>query len=575
MVFSKDALEKRWAAVRYAFSSKDAFVKSIEVEATRDENGNVNWWINEGKPLDSVTERKLAWSWWNYVVFYFGVGFGNWTLGSTMIGIGLNWWQSIIVIFVSQMISSVAMYFNGRCGIVYHIGYPCVARSVFGMWGSYYYVAARAALALIWFGVQLYSGASLMNNMLRAIFGHYYTSIPNKIPASMGIDSATMLCFFLLWLAHLSLAHLRPNRLKKFFWVKSFILFPAIIGLFIFCMLNTKGDLGPLYGTGASGSQLGWLFMYAINSGMGNTATYITNQPDMVRWAKTKTGAQWAQLVVNPISVTMSATLGILATSAMNNKWNLDLWNQWDLLDAIMDHYWTPGARFAVALCAGSWCFYFLGINISSNMLPFGSDSTMLLPRFLTIPRGNYIVTFAAFAIVPWKIEASATILTQFLSGYALFMASVASIMICDYYLLTNGNVFVRHLYDGSSANRHYYYHKGWNVQAAIAYVCGIALPFPGFIGTLGATVPASATHLDQIGWLLSFWVSFVVYYAICYFWPTRNQRIVREMGLGWEQMSYEMVEAVEAESLDDLREDGGGEKTTEKGVRDVSVNEV
>lgn len=28
-------------------------------------------------------------------------------------------------------------------GATYHVGYPCVARSVFGMWGSYYVVAAR------------------------------------------------------------------------------------------------------------------------------------------------------------------------------------------------------------------------------------------------------------------------------------------------------------------------------------------------------------------------------------------------------------------------------------------------
>lgn len=46
----------------------------------------------------------------------------------------------------------------------------------------------------------------------------------------------------------------------------------------------------------------------------------------------------------------------------------------------------------------------------------------MLFPRYLTIPRGNYLVTFAAFAIVPWKIEASAAVFTKFLSGYGLFM---------------------------------------------------------------------------------------------------------------------------------------------------------
>lgn len=71
-----------------------------------------------------------------------------------MIGVGLNWWQAIVVIFVSQFISSIAMAFNSRSAAVYHIGFPCVGRSVFGMWGSYYFVGARAILAIIWYAVQ-------------------------------------------------------------------------------------------------------------------------------------------------------------------------------------------------------------------------------------------------------------------------------------------------------------------------------------------------------------------------------------------------------------------------------------
>lgn len=31
------------------------------------------------------------------------------------------------------------------------------------------------------------------------------------------------------------------------------------------------------------------------------------------------------------------------------------------------------------------------------------------------------------------------------------------------------------------------------------------------------------------------------MYYIICRVWPTQNQMLVKEMGLGWEQMSYEI----------------------------------
>ena len=71
-----------------------------------------------------------------------------------MIGIGLNWWQAIVVIFVSQLISSIVMTFNSRVATVYHLGYPAVSRSVFGMTGSFYFVGARAVLAAVWYGVQ-------------------------------------------------------------------------------------------------------------------------------------------------------------------------------------------------------------------------------------------------------------------------------------------------------------------------------------------------------------------------------------------------------------------------------------
>jgi NCS1 family nucleobase:cation symporter-1 len=104
--------------------------------------------------------------------------------------------------------------------------------------------------------------------------------------------------------------------------------------------------------------------------------------------------------------------------------------------------------------------------------------------------------------------------------------------------LLTKGNIFIGNLYDGTKANKHYYYHRGWNIQAIIAYICGITLPFPGFVGTLGADVSTSATNLGRLGWLLSFTVSFVLYYAICKVWPSQNQKIIREMGLSWEQKS-------------------------------------
>lgn len=196
-------------------------------------------------------------------------------------------------------------------------------------------------------------------------------------------------------------------------------------------MVNTRGNLGSVFQSNYTGNK-GWFIMYAINSGMGNTATLITNQPDIARWSKTKSGSQWSQLFTQPFAVTLAASLGILSTAAVNNTWNLDLWNPWDLLSAILDRYWSSSTRFAVFLAAFVWTISILGTNIAANMIPFGSDSSMLFPGYITIPRGQFIVEFLAFAICPWKILASASVFTQFLSGYGIFMGSVVAVMVSD-----------------------------------------------------------------------------------------------------------------------------------------------
>ena len=114
---------------------------------------------------------------------------------------------------------------------------------------------------------------------------------------------------------------------------------------------------------------------------------------------------------------------------------------------------------------------------------------------------------------------------------------------------------FLAHLYDGSPANQRYYYHFGVNIQALIAYLIGIALPFPGFVGTLGPNVSLAAQNLGHLGWMLSFATSFIAYYVLCLVWPTRNQRLIKQMNLGWEEASYQPVVAADGTAIPEGQE--------------------
>jgi nucleobase:cation symporter-1, NCS1 family len=500
--------------------------------------------------------EKRNWRSRNYAFFYVSLSMDNWTLGSGLIGVGLNWWQAIIVVFISQSIGAAASAMNTRCAESYHIGYPVVARSVFGMYGSYYAVVARAVLAAIYFATKgtylqswksasyainidrpfsVYTGGAFVSNMLQAVFGSGYTNIPNHIPASIGYTTQEMLGFFLAWIVYVPVVFLRPYQLRWLFTLKMIIIIPTMVGLFIFCMVNTKADLALSKFAPGTGSSVGWLFMYGLNSGLGSHSTLVTNQPDFSRWSRNKWNSTWT-LCFYPFAATLAAVFGILSTSAINNAWGVELWNQWDLLAAILERYPHSSARFAVFVCAACWALLTMGTNIASNLIAFGSDTSMLLPRYLDMRRGQILCLLLAWPIFPWKILATATTFTSFLSGYGLFMGGISGVMIVDYCIWTKGNVFLPFLYNPNN-NTHYNFTHGWNIQAYMAYICGLALPFAGFCGKLGAPgVSEAATHLYDLGWLLSFFISMAVYSAICTFWRTQNQKAVTILGLGWEE---------------------------------------
>lgn len=117
--------------------------------------------------------------------------------------------------------------------------------------------------------LEVYSGASHVSNMLRAIFGDSFANIPNHIPSSMGIATKDMLSFFLFWLIHFFFCFFRPYQLNKFFWFKGFIMFPAVFGVFIYCMVETNGHIGGALSTSTVTTGMGWAIMNGINSGLG------------------------------------------------------------------------------------------------------------------------------------------------------------------------------------------------------------------------------------------------------------------------------------------------------------------
>jgi Permease for cytosine/purines, uracil, thiamine, allantoin len=138
----------------------------------------------------------------------------------------------------ANLISSSVALALGRPGAKYHIGYPVLARSVFGMYGQLFFVWVRAVVAIIWysfhlwreiyanekdrFGVQSYFGSQLLGVLLRCIFGNSWWHMANHLPESAGISSRDLLAFFLFWMIEMPFLTVHPSKIKFLFAVSRF-----------------------------------------------------------------------------------------------------------------------------------------------------------------------------------------------------------------------------------------------------------------------------------------------------------------------------------------------------------------
>jgi NCS1 family nucleobase:cation symporter-1 len=88
------SLSERLNNYRGAFTSWGAFLKAIETKESRvGALEHRNPWSNAD--LDISPPDYWTWTWRNYVAFWWSYGFsvGVWSVGSSLVAVGLNSWQ--------------------------------------------------------------------------------------------------------------------------------------------------------------------------------------------------------------------------------------------------------------------------------------------------------------------------------------------------------------------------------------------------------------------------------------------------------------------------------------------------
>ncbi|WP_017586395.1 NCS1 family transporter [Nocardiopsis ganjiahuensis] len=392
---------------------------------------------------------------------------------------GLSLPVVMLLVLGATMTLSVIMTLTADIGTEHGLSFAVFLRAPFGTLGTHFPSVSRGVVAACWFGIQTYLGALAINGLVE-----YWTGF-----ASWPLWYAL---FLVVQIVNVALGIKAVERLAS-------VAAPCILAVSIW-MYYTLDGIADLEGaniwTFASGGDLSLVAFFLIN--MVVWAPLAVDIPSITRFVRTVPGERRflrrnrnvlvAQFVALPLMQAWISFIGAVS---------FVLTGEWNPVDVIQGQ--STGfvlALLLVMIILAQW-----STNTAANVVPAALNFVNAAAPHLSYRSGVVLAGVVGTAVMPWLLLDN---LFTFLSYYGGFIAAIAGIMICDYYVLRRRRLNVPALYDPRGQYR---YARGVNPAALIAW--------------FGAS--AAALWQPDYAYVIGFPVAFAVYLVLMRTWILRH----------------------------------------------------
>ena len=445
-------------------------------------------------PYDTKTH---SWGWYAISTLFFGLIF-NMTilLGmSALVLAGLNWVQITVAMIFGGLLTAVLFWLNSFGGTKYGINHTVQLRSAFGnMVGSYIPTILRAAIAIIWYGIQSWLIAMCFDVILSAFTGWGGLAyLPRMFPlfvVATGIQYA-----FIHW---------EYKGLKIIAQWGAPACFLGLVGMIVWGRM-TAGTWGPILLQ--EGNYAAWappgMFFFAMALIIAGYATVAINISDITRVFKGERRTLYAGLAFIPLGWITSGCLAFAMLSmAFAMGWG-PIWNPIEWIGKF------PIGIFAVVvlilvMAAG------ITTNAPANILSPITTMTNLFKK-LSFRNAAIIASVISLATFPWVFLANPDTFLAMVSRFGGTLGGIVGIMIVDWWVFRKNRPDLAQLYE---PNGIYKYWKG-----GINWIGIGSLIVSGACGWL----------FPQWGLFISMAVGALVYYVVT-FAMRKTERIKRSL---------------------------------------------
>jgi NCS1 family nucleobase:cation symporter-1 len=172
-----------------------------------------------------------------------------------------------------------------------------------------------------------------------------------------------------------------------------------------------------------SSSTRSFQILRAMSAVAGAWTGACIRQSDWTRFAKTRRAPVVHQLVSGPVTVTICATLGAFATSAINDMYGKLIWNPISVLQFLLEDNYNASTRAGCFFAGMGFFISQVATNLVQNSVSCGMDLAALAPRWIDVTRGSLIMCLIGYLINPWRfVNAPGTFITV-LSSFGMVSA--------------------------------------------------------------------------------------------------------------------------------------------------------
>lgn len=425
-----------------------------------------------------TTQAQRVIGWMDFIWLWFGMvaQMGVFLLGASFAG-RISLLEALAAIAVGNLVVGIVSVLNGDIGIEHGVTYAVYLRAPYGIRGAWLPALLRAGVAVCWFAIQTYFGATAIDLAVRLLTGYsnwplwYWTFGALQILVTMrGIRGIR------------TLENLAAPAL-------------LLLSAWVVYLLGSQGGWGAV---GAAPITSPIPFWVAVTANLSYWITVADNIPDFTRFVRTTPGARGffhrnrhsllGQLPGLTVGMMVFASVGYLGKVFTGHG------NPVEAIGAALG-----GAMVLVGLAI--ILLAQLSTNVAANLYAPGYVlSSVFAPR-LSFARGVLIGgTIGLVAVMPWRLVGA---FLTYLPSVGAALSPVAGVMLADYYVIRRRRLSPRRLFQ---ADGPYWYARGFNPAALLAHAIASVL----------------GVVFLKYSWLVSVPTAIVLYLILMRFWILR-----------------------------------------------------